>query len=207
MQIQVIDGYITGYATTGSFPDGIEVSEELIASLEPEKIGFYRYENGKAVFDSEKWEQAQAARQDSPYIPSVQQSTEAVSRMMLSQLSLEDNDTRLQVSGLYPFWAPGNHKSGDIRNAGDQTWECFQDHDNAVYPDIKPGSPAWFTFWRPLHGKSPETARPFVPVQGAHDMYRAGEYMIWTDGTIQKCKQDTNYSPADYPQAWEVVEG
>ena len=146
MQIQVTDGYITGYAITGSFPDGIEVAEELIASLEPEKIGFYRYEDGKAVFDSEKWEQAQTARQDSPYIPSVQQSMEAVSRMMLSQLSLEDDDTRLQVSGLYPSWTPGNYKSGDIRNAGDQTWECFQDHDNVVYPDIKPGSPAWFTF-------------------------------------------------------------
>lgn len=207
MQIQVTDGCITGYAITGSFPDGIEVAEELIASLEPEKIGFYRYEDGEAVFDSEKWEQAQTARQDSSYIPSVQQSMEAVSRMMLSQLSLKDDDTRLQVSGLYPFWAPGKYEVGDIRNAGDQTWECFQAHDNAVYPDIKPGSPAWFTFWRPLHGKSPETARPFVPVQGAHDMYRAGEYMIWTDGMIYRCKQDTNFSPADYPQAWEVVEG
>lgn len=206
MQIQVTDGYITGYAITGSFPDGIEVAEELIASLEPEKIGFYRYEDGKAVFDSEKWEQAQAARQDSSCIPSVQQSMEAVSRMMFSQLSLKDDDTRLQVSGLYPSWTPGKYEVGDIRNAGDQTWECYQNHDNAVYPDIKPGSPAWFTFWRPLHGKSPETARPFVPVQGAHDMYRAGEYMIWTDGTIQKCKQDTNFSPADYPQAWEIYQ-
>lgn len=28
--------------------------------------------------------------------------------------------------------------------------------------------------------------------------------MIWTDGTIQHCKQDTNYSPEEYPQAWEI---
>ena len=27
--------------------------------------------------------------------------------------------------------------------------------------------------------------------------------MIWTDGTVQRCKSDTNFSPADYPQAWE----
>ena len=47
---------------------------------------------------------------------------------------------------------------------------------------------------------------PFVPVQGAHDMYRAGEYMIYTDGQIYRCKQDTAYSPEDYAQAWEVVE-
>ena len=95
---------------------------------------------------------------------------------------------------------------GDIRNANGQTWECFQAHDPEINPGIVPGDPAWFTFWRPLHGKSPETARPFVPVMGAHDMYRAGEYMIYTDGQTYRCKSDTNYSPEEYAQAWEVVE-
>ena len=36
-------------------------------------------------------------------------------------------------------------------------------------------------------------------------MYRAGEYMVWTDGTIYRCKADTNFSPVDYAQAWEPV--
>lgn len=27
--------------------------------------------------------------------------------------------------------------------------------------------------------------------------------MIWEDGTTQHCKQDTNFSPEEYPQAWE----
>lgn len=63
---------------------------------------------------------------------------------------------------------------------------------------------AWrYTFNRPLHGKTPETARPFVPVQGAHDMYRTGEYMVYTDGKIYRCTSDTNFRPEDYPQAWE----
>ena len=35
------------------------------------------------------------------------------------------------------------------------------------------------------------------------DGYKAGEYMIWTDGTVKKCVQDTNFSPEEYPQAWE----
>ena len=44
-------------------------------------------------------------------------------------------------------------------------------------------------------------------VQGAHDMYRVGEYMIYTDGKTYQCKQDTNFSPEDYAQAWEVCDG
>lgn len=129
------------------------------------------------------------------------------SQMLANGKEVTTDDQRLRASGLYQDWALGSYQVGDIRNAKDQTWECFQAHDNATYPDINPDNAAWYTFWRPLHGKSPQTARPFVPVQGAHDMYRAGEYMIWTDGTIQHCKQDTNFSPEEYPQAWEVYDG
>ena len=35
---------------------------------------------------------------------------------------------------------------------------------------------------------------------------RAGEYMVWTDGSIKRATQDTAYSPADYPPAWEDIE-
>ncbi len=59
MQIQITDGYITGYAVLGGFPDGIEVSKELIDYLESDKIGYYRYENGQAVLDEAKYTAAQ----------------------------------------------------------------------------------------------------------------------------------------------------
>ena len=29
--------------------------------------------------------------------------------------------------------------------------------------------------------------------------------MIWTDVTVKKCMQDTNFSPEEYPHAWEKV--
>ena len=128
--------------------------------------------------------------------------------------TLDDDEDKLHVTVLYEDWAAGNHTVGEVYNTHsggnlgsewEQTWECFQAYDNDVYPDIVPGNSAWYTFNRPLHGKSKETARPFVPVQGAHDMYRAGEYMIFTDGKIYRCKQDTNFSPTDYAAAWEVV--
>lgn len=28
--------------------------------------------------------------------------------------------------------------------------------------------------------------------------------MIWADGTTYKCISDTNFSPEEYSQAWEV---
>ena len=118
-----------------------------------------------------------------------------------------DDDKRIKVSALYPDWESGNHAVGDIYNAAGQTWECYQAYDNAIYPDIHPGQPAWYTFNRPLHGKTPETARPWVTPTGAHDIYKSGEYMIFTDGKLYECKQDTNFSPAEYAGAWEEVDG
>jgi hypothetical protein len=59
MQIQLTNGYITGYATIGGFPDGIEVDESFLEQMEEDKIGFYKYENGAAVLDEEKWNTAQ----------------------------------------------------------------------------------------------------------------------------------------------------
>ena len=34
--------------------------------------------------------------------------------------------------------------------------------------------------------------------------WRWAALMVWTDGSIQRCKEDTNFSPEDYPQAWET---
>lgn len=131
-----------------------------------------------------------------------------VARLTAAGKSVSDDDQRIRASGVFPDWAAGNHSAGEIFNADGQTWECFQSYDNAVYPDIAPGNSAWFTFNRPLHGKTKETARPWVAPMGAHDIYRYGEHMIWTDGTIYRCiaASGTNFSPADYPSGWEIPE-
>ena len=210
MHILLKDSYVESYAVIGSIDNGIEIEDPPAEVLEDFVLHYtaYRLENGALVLDEAKLAAMQAAAEQAAltarYIPSEAQSAAAVGRMMLAQMADLDDDARIRVSGLYEPWAAGQFKVGDIRNSGGQTWECFQAHDCAVYPDIKPGSAAWFTFWRPLHGKSPETARPFVPVQGAHDMYKIGEYAVFEDA-LYKCVQDTAYSPADYAPAWEIV--
>ena len=130
-----------------------------------------------------------------------------VSKLSMNGETIKDDDQRIRASGLYDEWAAGKHEVGEIYNANGQTWECYQAYDNATHPDIKPDNAAWFTFNRPLHGKTPETARPWVAPTHSMDIYKAGEYMIWTDGKIYPCIQNTNFSPADYPGAWgEPVE-
>ena len=210
MHILLKDSYVESYAVIGSIDNGREIEDPPAEVLEDFVLHYtaYRLENGALVLDEAKLAAMQAAAEQAAltarYIPSEAQSAAAVGRMMLAQMADLDDDARIRVSGLYELWIAGKYEVGDIRNSGGQTWECFQAHDCAVYPDIKPGSAAWFTFWRPLHGKSPETARPFVPVQGAHDMYKIGEYAVFEDA-LYKCVQDTAYSPADYAPAWEIV--
>lgn len=145
------------------------------------------------------------------YIPDITASMIALLKSYLKSTPLQEVDEKLKVSGLYEEWELGSYSVGDIRNHGGQTWECWTAHDNAVYPDINPDNPqTWANFWRPLHGKSAETARPWTkprtkPRAGTTDMYHAGEYMVYTDGKIYKCTQDTGYSPEEYAAAWAVV--
>lgn len=132
-------------------------------------------------------------------------STANAVRLLMAGKQPTTADEIIMCSALYDEWAPGKHVAGDIFSVDGDIWECFQNYDNAVYPDIVPGGSAWFTFNRPFHGTSRETARNFVHPTGAHDVYKAGEWAV-QDGKFTKANQDTAYSLAEYPQAWDVEE-
>ena len=218
MLISTKKGYVNNYAVIGGIVGGIEVSdfpEEEFAKFEKNYTA-YKLEKGQLILDEDKLAAEQAAAEQAAaeqaaltarYIPSEAQSAAAVGRMVLAQLSDLTADAKLRVSGLYDTWQYETVcEAGDIYNHAGQTWECYAKLDPALNPGVTPDTPAWHNFFRVLHGRTPSTARPFVPVQGAHDMYRAGEYMVWTDGRIKRATQDTAYSPADYPPAWENAE-
>ena len=113
-------------------------------------------------------------------------------------------DEVIQNKVMCKVWAKGKHTVGEVYAVDGQPWCCYQDYDNEVYPDIIPGNPAWNTFHKPYHGRTPETAMPWVQPTGAHDMYLTDEYMIWEDGLIYKCLSSTAYSPEEYGGSWEV---
>ena len=115
----------------------------------------------------------------------------------------EDTAAINRVATLVRPWKPGAYAVGDVRVYGGVPYRCVQAHDSSENPDWTPeAEPA---LWMQYHGTTPETARPWVDPTGAHDMYRAGEYMIYTDGQMYKCLQNTDFSPAEYAQAWEAV--
>ena len=149
------------------------------------------------------------------YIPRSEDSLKVLVKAFIAGNEVEDNE-KILLSGLYSDWKAGKYSVGDICNYAGQTYECHVEHDNAVYPDINPDNPqTWANFWRPLHGKSVSTARPWVKPQygttdmyhiGEYtDMYHIGEYMVYTDRKTYLCKSDTVYSPEEYAQAWEMV--
>lgn len=115
-------------------------------------------------------------------------------------------DQQISNRFMAPVWAPGDHKAGEIYcTTPDSPWKCRQNYNNSTFPDIKPGSENWYTFNIPLHGTTPETALPFVPPKEAESRYKQGEYMVWTDGSIQHCMRDTSYGPDEDATAWEVA--
>lgn len=123
----------------------------------------------------------------------------------LLEQHLKDNDDKTLAIACMAFfepWTPGQYEVGDIRTnpATGYPKECITTHDSTVNTDwtIDVG-----TIWKAYHSRKKEYALPWEQPTGSHDMYKTGEYMIWTDNEIYKCVSDTNFSPEEYPQAWE----
>lgn len=132
-------------------------------------------------------------------------STANAVRLLMAGKQPTTADEIIMCSALYDEWQEGKHVTGDVFCVGGEPWECFQNYDNAVYPDIKPGNSAWYTFNRPFHGTSRETARNFVHPTGAHDIYKKGEWAV-QGGKFTECLSDTSYSLEEYSAAWGVRE-
>jgi hypothetical protein len=100
-------------------------------------------------------------------------------------------------------WKPGAFVVGDVRRHGGVPYKCVQAHDSTANPGWTPdATPA---LWMQYHGTSPETARPYLQPQGAHDAYQKDEYAI-VDGVVYRCKTNATVGPpATVPANWAAV--
>lgn len=173
-------------------------------------IPHYKLVDGKAIERTVEEIEADRAALHKPVDTTAQlKAAVSVARMVVANSIKNDSATANDVIAAAPLfdeWVRGSYKVNDVRNHGGQPWKCRQDHDNAVYPDIEPGTVAGAVFWINFHATSKELALPWVAPTGAHDVYKTGEYMVYTDGKTYECLSDTNFSPEDFPQAWKVVD-
>ena len=115
----------------------------------------------------------------------------------------DDKTLIIATNDYFKEWTPASYNVGDIRTKDGKPFECILAHDSAVNPtyDITVR-----TLWKPYHSRKKEFALPWEAPTGAHDMYLSGDFMVWNDGKTYQCMTDTNFNPADYPEAWELVE-
>ena len=201
---------VSRYDIVKTYPNGgKDVQRVVEVPYQPAKEAWTEYEDIYVYipYSDEKIKEIKNNKLNAKYIPSASESIQVFANAYLKSNPLQDVETKLAVSGLYSLWVKGKYAVGDIVNYMGQTYECTTAHDNAEYPDITPDNPqTWANFWKPLHGKSIETARPWVkPWAGTTDMYKVDEYMIYADNLIYRCIADTVYSPEEYAQAWEIV--
>ena len=129
-----------------------------------------------------------------------------LNRAILAEKLADTEDKTLAIACMAIFepWPPGKYSVGDIRTNPETGYprECILDHDSTVNTDW---TITTVSLWKPYHSRKKEYALPWEVPTGVHDQYCAGEYMVWTDYGIYKCVTDTNFSPAEYPSAWELV--
>lgn len=117
---------------------------------------------------------------------------------------MDDKTDAIACKGLFPVYVQEKyHAVGEIARHPEtgSPKECMDSYDGSIHPDWTIDTP---TLWKPWHSRKAEYALPWETPTGAHDMYKAGEYMIWTDELVHLCKENTNLSPEEYPQAWEI---
>ena len=120
-----------------------------------------------------------------------------ISKIVDTPSEINANLTAIRV------WRPGIFTVGDVRLYEGIPYKCVQAHDSSDNSTWTPEAvPA---LWMQYHGTTAETARLWIAPTGSHDIYKIGEFMIWTDDNVYECLIDTNYNPSEYAQAWSLV--
>lgn len=115
----------------------------------------------------------------------------------------EDKTLGIACMALFPVYVQNKqHKVGEVATHPEMgyPYECMIAYDGTVQQDWTIDNR---TLWKPWHSRKAEYALPWEAPTGAHDMYKTGEFMIWSDNKVKQCLQDTNFNPDEYPQAWK----
>lgn len=119
--------------------------------------------------------------------------------------TLDDKTIGIAFADLFPVYEQNKqHEAGEVATHPETgyPYECMTAYDGAIQQDWTIDNR---TLWKPWHSRKKEYALPWEAPTGAHDMYKAGEYMVWTDGTVRRCEADTDRGPDVLPDNWKTV--
>lgn len=176
----------------------VETTEAPTVSAQTQKaVPSWTEQEGKIV---QTWELKPAQPDPTAALQEIQ--TQAV----LAQIAeSEDKTLGIQCMALFPTYIQNKqHEFGEVATHPETgyPYECMTAYDGNVQQDWTIDNRA---LWKPWHSRLAEYALPWEAPTGAHDMYKAGEYMIWTDGTVRRCKVDTDRGPDVLPDNWETA--
>lgn len=112
-------------------------------------------------------------------------------------------DEVIEIAPLLKKWAPGVYNVGEVVVYEGYPYKVYSAHDSTASTDWTPTGAA--SLFIPYHATNADLALPWAAPTGAHDVYKKGEFMIWTDGRVAECLENTNFSPTDYAQAWKFL--
>ena len=174
----------------------VETSEAPVVSTQTQQaVPTWQEQENKIV---QSWELKPAQPDPTAALQEIQ--TQAVIEKIKSS---EDKTLGIQCMALFPVYVQNKqHEVGEVATHPETgyPYECMTAYDGTAQQDWTIDNR---TLWKPWHSRKAEYALPWEAPTGAHDMYKEGEFMIWTDGVIKKALRDTNFSPDEYPQDWE----
>lgn len=123
-------------------------------------------------------------------------------RTLAEEEATPTNDV-IDLCPLLRAWKPGNHEVGEIVAYEGAPYRCAQAHDSTGNTGWTPDrTPA---LWSPYHATDEAHALPWQAPTGAQDVYKQGEWMIWTDGLAYRCTaESTVWGPDVRPEDWEA---
>lgn len=119
--------------------------------------------------------------------------------------TIDDKTIGIAFADLFPIYVQDKqHEVGKVAMHPETgyPYECMTAYDGTVQQDWTIDNRA---LWKPWHSRKAEYALPWVQPTGAHDMYKTSEFMIWSDGTVRRCKADTDRGPDVLPDNLEMV--
>lgn len=128
-------------------------------------------------------------------------------------LDNRDDDVLIQLLDLMDEWrlyqeegenVPSNYTRGQSRKHEGHPYTCIQSHSTDGDANRAPNIAQ--ALWAVYHAKSAQYALPWAAPTHAEDIYKTGEFMIWTDEAIYECLENTDRAPDVLPNKWRKVD-